>query len=311
MNDRQNLKKEYIELKCHMTPDLWERIEAGLEEKPDSVVPMKEKKYRSSFRWMSGVAAAGVMICISASFLFGRENSKAFPREVVVAEGTMAAETGTEAQSQPKYSNMNSPVIEYESISLAAAAPVAVPEQVKTVDNDLYFSEAILGETELLIQAAVEQVGFEYDSRGVAVAVTYEVVLNKVLYAEEYATPGSRLTIKSIIDEDMVLDGTVLYALLEGRTYLLPLAKNEDVMWLIFPFAPQIEVTNNGEYLFHNGWKSLVTEESMEVLKKTGSPHDFFYDRMMLRTDFSVEDELVSLTETMAQNGRNYDEKTD
>ena len=324
MSDKKNLRQEYIELQHHQAPDLWDRIESQLEEKsPEQITAgnLERKRIRSSRYWVKGLAAAACMfIFVSAVWVSGKvagqktasleqvqETVKfAGPQQTAGALETTMAVQETAAQDG-SFTNENSPgyetagilAVDYRTLSLKAAEPLALPPAVKTVDNDRYFSEAVLSDTGLLCQGRVQQVSFEYDEDGTATAISYQIEVNKILYSEDYMTEGAVVNVKSEIDQNAVVGNTVLYALLENRTYLLPLAARDESLWLVFPFAPQIELTDNQEYLFHNGWKSLVNQDSYVVLNNETVPEDTYYDRIYLRKDSAVEDELVSLMEAM------------
>lgn len=310
MNHKQNLKEEYIKLKSQTAPDLWDRIERGLEEKPEAENPVTIRK-SSSFRLpvRALAAAACFFVCITAARILGTGTvltpeiaSETTAAEIVAAE-TVAAETNASeyamAEGIVREAEPELYALSYQSLSFEPSSPVSSPESVKTVERDTYFSEDIMADTELLCEGEVKSVSFDYDTENNATAISYEIEIKQILYSQDYVTDDIVLTVKSEIDEDAVSGENILYALTENRTYLLPLAARDQDMWLVFPFAPQIEVTKNREYLFHNGWQSLVNQDSYVVLNTQAAPEDFYFDRMYLRKDQAVVETLVSLTEAM------------
>ena len=77
---------------------------------------------------------------------------------------------------------------------------------------------------------------------------------------------------------------------------------NEDGVWeLLYPFAPQIQVTGDGAYLFHSGYASLVSSEASVVIGSQEGESDYYYDRMLLRDDDNFLSDLISLVEREAQ----------
>lgn len=214
------------------------------------------------------------------------------------ANGSFAGVTPFDAKMESAVSG----VVYYDNLQLAAYQPMAVPENAVTVPEDTeYFSEAILGDTGLLCGGTVESVELEYNESGKAVKVVYEVTLDKVYYSEDYTAGMDTLTVKSPIVETEGDEAYVLYQLQEGGTYLLPLEKRDGVWELLYPFAPQIQVTGDGAYLFHSGYASLVSGDTSVVVGNQESANDYYYDRMLLRKDDNFLSDFISLVEREAQ----------
>lgn len=209
---------------------------------------------------------------------------------------------GAEPRFMSGSTSGSSGILFYENLELAAYQPLTVPEQAVTVPEDAeYFSEAILGDTGLLCGGTVEHAELEYDEAGRAVKVVYQVALDKVYYSEDYTAGLEMLTVKSPIVETAGDEAYVLYQLQEGGTYLLPLRKHSDEWELLYPFAPQIQVTGDGAYLFHSGYTSLVSSETSVVVGNQEGANDYYYDRMLLRKDDNFLTDLITLVEREAQ----------
>lgn len=199
--------------------------------------------------------------------------------------------------------------LRYDQLQLVSYQPLAVPEDAVTVPEDSrYFSEAIFRDTELLVGGTVTDVTLEYDGDGKAVKVVYEMNLDQVYYAEDYTTGLETLTVKSPIVETEGDEVFILYQLQPGGTYLLPLWQKDGDWELLYPFAPQIQVTGDGGYLFHSGYASLVTGDTSVVLGSQEGENDYYYDRMLLREDGNFLSDFVSLVENQVQGG-NQNEK--
>lgn len=79
------------------------------------------------------------------------------------------------------------------------------------------------------------------------------------------------------------------YALRAGREYLLPINRESGEPALAFDNAPQIEITADRQVVCHNGWSSL-TENSGLIEYPQVSPDDFFYDRMNVTAESSLDE---------------------
>ena len=141
------------------------------------------------------------------------------------------------------------------------------------------------------------KVSLEEDSSGRAIKVVYEMTLDQVYYAEDYITGIERITVKSPIVKTDGDQAYILYQLQPGGTYLLPLIKQDGEWELLYPFAPQIQVTGDGAYLFHSGYASLVNDTTDVVIGSQEGENDYYYDRMVLRNDEDFLSQLVSLVE--------------
>ena len=275
MMGENRFEQEYRKLKHQAAPDLWDRIEANLKEHPErmqnaqqehtevSKVSNESDKVRSlpSRKAAYGVAAAAAAVVVLLA---------AAPQMEQIRRGGMAAVTGAAKQEAgvKRADAMDQAAVENETAVMSASAaawqPLTVPEQAVTVPEDArYFSEAVLGDTELLCGGTVQSASFEEDESGRPVRVVYELSLDQVYYAEDYTTGMDSITVKSPIIKTEGDEVFVLYQLMPGDTYLLPLKKQEAGWELLYPFAPQIQVTWDGAYLFHSGYTSLVNDDRM------------------------------------------------
>ena len=125
--------------------------------------------------------------------------------------------------------------------------------------------------------------------------LVYDVVVDSVNYSEDYVTDLTRLTIKSPIVRAIGQKNEILYQLQKGETYLLPLKKQAESWELLFPFAPQIQKTEDGAYLFHSGYNSLIDDQTSVVVMDQEGSNDFYYDRMLLRNDDTFLSDYLSL----------------
>jgi len=306
--DEKRLEQEYRKLKHQALPDLWDRIEANLTEHPERMEISqtagdgKQRSARTVRRrnpvYGMAAAAAAVAVLIAAVPQMNHIGHKG---------SSVSADTEllTDEESGRSVKMMPDGVVDYGQLELAAYRPIKVPEQAVSVPEDTrYFSEAVLSDTELLCRGTVTSAALEEDDTGKAVKVVYEMTLDQVYYSEDYTTGMDHITVKSPIvkaDGDEVY---ILYQLQQGGSYILPLRKEEADWELIYPFAPQIQVTGDGAYLFHTGYASLVNDEAALVVGSPESANDYYYDRMLLRKDDNFLSDFVTLVESQVQ-GRN------
>lgn len=325
--DRQ-FEREYREWKEKEAPDLWGRIECQLKEHPER----KGAKVRPGSRRVYGfglaVAAAAVFVAVLPG-LSGRlwqrgmdresaaeveentwegpengqmiqeENGQVIQEETGEGEAFLAEEGGDfpaqekdiAARTEGLDGGMNPQLLE---VGMDGRLPL--PEGAVTVPEDAsYFSEAILADTELLCSGTVEGVSLEYDGQGRAVKVVYQVLAGEIHYAQDYLDSQERILVKSPIVKTDGDEAYILYQLKEGSAYLLPLKKEKGEWELIYPFAPQVEILQDGAYLFHSGYASLVNQETRVVAGKREGENDYFYDRMLLRQDEGFLSQFLSL----------------
>jgi len=174
---------------------------------------------------------------------------------------------------------------------------LTVPANAVTVPADsAFFTEEVLAETDMLAMAAVEDAEFAYDAQGRAYQMTYNVTVRESLLEEgESGKAGSKIRICSPIVSDGVPGGKILYQLVPGETYILPLKKNNGEWELIGPTAPQIRLHEDGSFEFHTGYTDLINENTEVVFDTQSSDDDFWFDRKVSRSDPDFIPELTEL----------------
>lgn len=286
---KSELKKQYIAHCENTAPDmekLWEKIESGLEEKPESRVtskPAKNFNFRRAAAWCT--ACAAVLIAVPA-FIIGTnlssKNADLTANEAVagdVADVTVITrydDVPYEIAEEETASTSSLPeMVFYEELAFAET-PVSdnvLPLPTASTSGDEFFvEENVLAETDIIVDAVVQNV---YSSEGGTVCY--------VLSAED----SDRNDMGSI-----TVESATPYVLKMSREYILPLKETEDGYSLVFENAPQIECTLDGGVIFHNGWRSL-DENSCWVSYPRNTVDDFFYDRMR----FSYTDVMTALAD--------------
>lgn len=324
--DEKRLESEYRRLKQQEAPDLWNRIEANLKDHPGEEKAPERTGHVPSFQHerrifqMSAAAAAVVAAVIAVRVtLPGQKGGALIEKSVMmetmaetalqVPEGEAGAVMGDgapdtweeEDASESKMARSAGKGAEDEAMPELTGTPkhpIRVPVNAVTVPEDeQYFCEELLSDAELLCGGMVTEAFLEKDSSGKAVKVVYEVSLDQVYYAEDYTTGMEKITVKSPIVKTDGDEAYILYQLQAGGTYLLPLWKQEGEWELLYPFAPQIQVTESGAYLFHSGYVSLMNQNTSVVKAEPEGRNDYYYDRMLMRKDDNFLSELIGLIE--------------
>lgn len=304
MIDEKRLEREYRKLEEAAAPDLWDRIDKRLEERPGrepgsvsghaggegdakqgGTVVKGSGWARCLRRYGYGLTAAAA-IAVTAGLNAVRNSGGR------MEDGTAGMSAETTAAAAP------GGTVAYKQLSVSSYTGLPIPERAVTVPEDTwYFSEAILEDTELLCGAEVGSVSFEYDSFGNAVKVVYDLTIDEIYYAEDYAPSAGQLQVKSPIVKADGDEAYLLYQLQEGSTYLLPLKKQEGAWELLYPFAPQVQVLKEGGYLFHSGYASLMDSRTLVVVGQQEAANDYYYDRMLFRDDAGFLSDFLSLVE--------------
>lgn len=306
MIDEKRLEQEYRRLQKEAAPDLWDRIEGQLREHPEREIRTTQTRtavqepetgdsranQRTRFRrrqWYGLATAAAVMAVTFGVSLVRNSGQTPMDQAAGMPDGaaTVASSPG---------------VVTWKQLSVPAYTALSIPEQARTVPEDAwYFSEDILADTELLCGARIRNVSFEYDSSGNASKVVYDMTIDEVYYAEDYASPAEQIQVKSPIIQTDGDEAYLLYQLQVDGRYLLPLKKQEGIWELLFPFAPQIQVLEQGGYLFHSGYTSLMDDDTAVVVGQQEAANDYYYDRMLFREDDSFLSDFLTLVEREVQ----------
>lgn len=335
MKQQSSLEQKYKDLMRQSAPDLWSRIEGSLKEHPDRAVcrenvrdekavlhgfVLSRKTVYKRMAFGTAASAAAVFLMMAAipriSSLFPAGNQAGTETEAfdgIQAEAGMAAETApafeeyeatdlrTAAADEDRAladSGTLTPagVVLYSQLGLPAYKSLTLPAGAVTLPEDtMYFSEDILGDTQLLCLGTVTSVVLEEDPAGNPASLVYDIRLDSVCYSEDYTADFKSLTVKSPIIKSEGGSSQILYQLQAGASYLLPL-KRQDTDWeLLFPFAPQIQAVGNGAYLFHSGYVSLADSNTSLVVGEQEGANDFYYDRMLLREDDDFLSDFISL----------------
>lgn len=193
----------------------------------------------------------------------------------------------------------------YAELKLADIEPVRLPTvTVAQSPQTRYFTMDAFTDTELLVQATVQSINFIYNDKHEAHSVVYTVLTDNVYYSEgsypsmvRYSDGTELLTVISPI---VRADDVWMYPLQVNRTYLLPLTVTDsDAINLVFPYAPQIELSLDGFCVFHSGWQALISDNTGYLLVECVHPEDYFYDRMLVRPADGFAKDLMRIIKSL------------
>lgn len=283
-----NFENEYIKDMNSSAPDmdsLWEKINAADTEDDDisafvsAANECKSVSTRSRQRKMLGSAAAAVLIvCISAMALSQdsdianeTDNRYSMAEENEISNDCDDMDYDGCPTDEWVYSADTSEIYEYESLSLADT-PSGIYTALSANTEDVeYFVEAdVLKKTELFIDCVILASG-QTDG----MTIEYSVQVIHIIGGEVY-------------DENITVISHSPYELRINREYLLPVYIENDVYVLSYDNAPQIELTQDRELIFHNGWSSL-SSEGHSISYPQIYADDYFYDRMNIAAEASLE----------------------
>lgn len=241
-----------------------EELMEKLTNKEDEVFTMDQKKNRKP---LYGTVAAFALLAV-----------------ILASNSLMGKNPGGEPGTV-KYSDLlfEDPVL--------VVAPEAVGEQSGKI---MPFTEELLSESAAFIKGTVTDIDFQNDQ------VLYTVLVSKVYGPSEGVEEGKSITVTNDFYTYTSLAGSV-EKLQVDRTYLIPLTLREEegkeVYSVLYPFAPQIQMTKDGKYLYPDHYVSLDNPEAKIVEMDTEEGYGY-YGTMKLREDERFEQDLEKLVKT-------------
>ena len=146
---------------------------------------------------------------------------------------------------------------------------------------------------------------------GMTNTIVYEVAVDKTWYGEDISGD-------TILIEDTSYFTEPILAVKEGGRYVLPLYEYGDSIWTlgheyaggditretiystIYPYHPQIEVTNDGSYLVSADWTTLTAKNAREVIMDTLDDEFFYYrDKMRLVDERTFAEQMAILIDSI------------
>lgn len=296
---KKNLEKDYINSVDSSAPDmekLWEKIASSEPQDTDitpfvsaanecrKISPIRNNTFRA-------FAAAAVFIAVICAVSVISDN------DIALTKSENAAPSDNEESFSYDYAADEAAEEESYS-SVTASTGWEYSDCLDTSENLTYLS-LDLADTESGIYTALSRNtdDEEYFVEDNVLSET-DFFLDGKIISEEPGNDGSIkytvLVIHAVSDDSREFSETEEvysrspYALRTGREYLLPISEENGRYTVIFDNAPQIEFTLDRQLVCHNGWKTL-TENGVYLEYPQTYPDDFFYDRMNLAAESSLE----------------------
>lgn len=245
--------------------------------------------------------AASILLVVTVLYQVG----KPVPGKVPVAQGP----TLTQPVSTEPVTTSATPLL-YSALQFAQATPLTAPATV--VEGSVRiapFTEDLLGQSSAIIKGKVLAIRFkDYPDPADAKVILRQTVIYEVLVEKIYAGDSLKAGVPVILENDLhtytSLAG-VMDRLKVGRQYILPVVSQEpgdmaveSTLSVLYPFAPPIEVTLDGKYVFPDHWTSLINESTQTVTLDGDKPMGLF-DNMLLRDDAAFEADFQKLVDSL------------
>ncbi len=285
----EKLKDTYQSEMSQYAPDMdkmWEKIEGNLTERP----PRTKKIVMHSRKRAAAIWAAAAIILIPVGFKAAQfsensiknsdtavadnmtdgfangvqmaaEENNAYADDAAASEDAVPSGDSSDTEHLPEkmyYTELNFP---------RETAMSNMPE----IENECvaYFVESeVLSQTDRFVDVKVRSVSYNEAENAVEYEL-YDVLGDTLLNVSTAVGNGENNTLCS--DR---------YVLKMGHEYILPLAERDGEYCIVFPSAPQTELTEDGYAVFHNGWTSLMGFETAYLECPRNGKDDYFYDRM-------------------------------
>ena len=259
-------RKEYRNLWKNVEPRKkhQEELMEKLTNKEDEVFTMDQKKNRKP---LYGTVAAFALLAV-----------------ILVGNSLMGKNPGGEPG-----------IVKYSDLLFEEPVLVEAPEPMEGQSGKIMpFTEELLTEITAFIKGTVTDIDFQNDQ------VLYTVLVSKVYGPSEGVEEGKSITVTNDLYTYTSLAGSV-EKLQVDRTYLIPLTLREEegkeVYSVLYPFAPQIQMTKDGKYLYPDHYVSLDNPEAKIVEMDTEEGYGY-YGTMKLREDERFEQDLEKLVKT-------------
>jgi hypothetical protein len=198
----------------------------------------------------------------------------------------------------------------YSSLNFGQTKSVLKPydenSRKKTIDI-IPFSEDILGDADMVCKVTVINTEKKTLCYCRELYDVYEVRIDKIYYSQKEIKEGEVIKIQNFnffnctlapLNSEIINDHQYILSI---RSSALATSDPETIYGIVYPYAHPIEVTKDNEYVFNGGWKSLINENTFDVILDNGdfNCEDLFdMDKIKLRKDEGFEGDLIALIQS-------------
>lgn len=326
-NDKElenKIKKEG----SHLAPNLWNKIEEALPEK--NILSPSQCK-RKPYRIKIIAVAASILMIIGLSFLI---KNNICSKEI--AMDSSKDMLGTVDKEESKDIAFDSSPVAYDELNFGDAKPVSeiLENPIEADPSSLClvsFSESFIKDASIVFKGTIvnaytkrydyETYSDKFEPNGrlfhFTNTIIHQIKVEEIYYSEENIKVGDIINVEDICFGGCIFTHNPLYELKVNGQYILSLYNAGDKIIsgldleeyadgnvtrdgnfsIIYPFAPQIQVTADGDYLFHDGWQGLINDSTINVIMDTteSSYMSFYDDKMKLRRDDTFIEDLKAL----------------
>lgn len=263
---RKQIEKRCLEEMQQNIPDseaLWERISANLPEQQTAAEPAQKRIRMTGARRMLTLAAS-FLIILSGAYLFLQNDRMDSKSEQPQSDAPAHEDAYYPEDEAPKNEGIISPSgqpLRYESLSLPKSN--TSPDFIPMGTKGEYFSESdVLANTDCFVKVRVDRMAQD----GEMLCYTLSV---EDAFGED-------------LPETLTVRSETAYVMQQNHLYLLPLCQSDGEWKLSYACAPQMELTLDGDLVFHNGWQTLMQDAPVLLVYAAYGEDDYFYDRMYL-----------------------------
>lgn len=315
-----------------MNRPLIDRINAQITPSQRLLEATKQKIKNQSptpFRaWFPRYAAAACLLLVLAAACLVPARSPSAPHLPTNSSPSYPAIAASAPPSSlPAESKEPSGDIPYDSLQFplpesgVPSSAVQRPQEGVPSMDIAAFDESMMANASALVEGTVTAVyvkdylydipSDKFEENGVLHGQTrtlvYEFTITQILFGGGSFSTGQTIRVESLCFNGCYETDKPPYALQTGRTYVLPLTTENSVRFIettngpltpegqysiVYPFAPQIEKTLAGQYVFHSLWSSLWDESTSNVITQ----EDDFY-QLKLRSDSAFTEDLKEIME--------------
>lgn len=277
------LMEKYQGEMSQYAPDMdkmWDRIESGLEKRsPRAKKIVMHSRKRTAAIW---AAAAIILIPVGYQALQFSESSIKSNETAVVDQSMDGASNGGhfDAAEEAAAAEDCEPSVDsspaghlpekmyYTELKFPRETAMSNMPEIENECAAYFVESEVLSQTDRFVDVKVRSVSFNEAENAVEYEL-YDVLGDTVLNISTAVGNGENNTLSS--DR---------YVLKMGHEYILPLGERDGKYYIVFPSAPQTELTEDGYAVFHNGWTSLMENETAYLECPRNGKDDYFYDRM-------------------------------
>lgn len=262
----------------------------------NSIRPVSRKKNNI----LSVLSAAAVIIVIFAVSRVMGNNEKIYESSSASTESN-GINTQSENESPKEAAGVSDELFfpssdgwDYSRVSVSAARSYnysdfdgSVSPAFEDNRSDDFFVEAeVLENTDFFLDCTVNEIS-EVSEDGITVSVSPI----HVICPEDMTLPA-----------EMTVHTSRAYVMTEGQEYLLPIKMFDGEYFTSDSSSPKI-MLSDGYVLYQNGWKSLSGGGEQYLKKDIASADDFFYDRMFITAEASLQGLFDRFYEIKHENG--------